>query len=155
VELGSSQLISEISAAFLLAQLESAADVNANRRKTWDLYLDGLASLSQSGAIELPTLPDECQHNGHCFYVKTADLGERKAVMKALEERSVRSVFHYIPLHSAPAGLRLGRFHGEDRFTTRESERLLRLPLYYDMDESDVRWVIDSLYAAYGRRPGS
>lgn len=149
VNIGSSFLPSDINAAYLMAQLEMADEINENRLQSWARYNEGLQDLVQEGVIELPYIPEECAHNAHMFYIKTKDMEERKALISYLKERDIAAVFHYVPLHSAPAGLRFGRFHGEDRYTTKESERLLRLPMYYNLSESDQQKVIDAVHGFY------
>ena len=149
VNIGSSFLPSDINAAYLMAQLEMADEINENRLQSWTRYNEGLQDLAQEGVIELPYIPEECAHNAHMFYIKTKDMEERKALISYLKERDIAAVFHYVPLHSAPAGLRFGRFHGEDRYTTKESERLLRLPMYYNLSESDQQKVIDAVHGFY------
>lgn len=149
VNIGSSFLPSDINAAYLMAQLEMADEINENRLQSWAHYNEGLQDLAQEGVIELPYIPEECAHNAHMFYIKTKDMEERKALISYLKERDIAAVFHYVPLHSAPAGLRFGRFHGEDRYTTKESERLLRLPMYYNLSESDQQKVIDAVHGFY------
>lgn len=149
VNIGSSFLPSDINAAYLMAQLEMADEINENRLQSWTRYNEGLQDLAQEGVIELPYIPEECAHNAHMFYIKTKDMEERKALISYLKERDIAAVFHYVPLHSAPAGLWFGRFHGEDRYTTKESERLLRLPMYYNLSESDQQKVIDAVHGFY------
>lgn len=149
VNIGSSFLPSDINAAYLMAQLEMANEINENRLQSWARYNEGLQDLAQEGVIELPYIPEECAHNAHMFYIKTKDMEERKALISYLKARDIAAVFHYVPLHSAPAGLRFGRFHGEDRYTTKESERLLRLPMYYNLSESDQQKVIDAVHGFY------
>ena len=149
VNIGSSFLPSDINAAYLMAQLEMADEINENRLQSWTRYNEGLQDLAQKGVIVLPYIPEECAHNAHMFYIKTKDMEERKALISYLKERDIAAVFHYVPLHSAPAGLRFGRFHGEDRYTTKESERLLRLPMYYNLSESDQQKVIDAVHGFY------
>ena len=149
MNIGSSFLPSDINAAYLMAQLEMADEINENRLQSWTRYNEGLQDLAQEGVIELPYIPEECAHNAHMFYIKTKDMEERKALISYLKERDIAAVFHYVPLYSAPAGLRFGRFHGEDRYTTKESERLLRLPMYYNLSESDQQKVIDAVHGFY------
>lgn len=149
VECGSSYLPSELNAAYLYAQLEQADKVNDDRLANWHRYYERLRPLADKGMIELPVIPDGCVHNAHMFYIKVKDLEERTELIEYLKKNSVLAVFHYIPLHSAPAGKQYGRFHGEDRFTTRESERLLRLPMYYGLAESDLELVCGSIKAFY------
>ncbi|MGN6711804.1 dTDP-4-amino-4,6-dideoxygalactose transaminase [Anaerocolumna jejuensis] len=149
VNYGSSYLPSELNAAYLYAELEKADEINENRLDAWNRYYNGLSILEDRGYIELPTVPEVCVHNAHMFYIKTKDLEERTSLITYLKENGVNAVFHYIPLHSSPAGHRLGRFVGEDKFTTKESERLLRLPLYYGLKKEDQENVIDVIYAFY------
>lgn len=135
VDFGDSYLPSELNAAYLWAQLEQADEINNNRLATWNMYYDALKYLEEMGKLELPHIPAECTHNAHMFYVKLKNLEERTKFIAYLKEHDILSVFHYIPLHSAPAGQKFGRFHGEDVFTTKESERLARLPMYYGLNE--------------------
>ena len=145
VDFGDSFLPSELNAAYLWAQLEKADEINGDRLKSWAQYYEGLKPLADSGKIELPVIPADCIHNAHMFYIKCRDLEERTRLIAYLKEREILSVFHYIPLHSAPAGLRFGRFAGEDRYTTAESERLLRLPMYYQLGNKEVQHIIRSV----------
>ena len=148
-DLGSSYLPSELNAAYLYGQLELAEEINAARLHSWQLYRQGLAPLHEAGAIDWQTIPDGCVHNGHMFYIKARNIAQRTALIAYLKANGVQAVFHYVPLHSATAGLRFGRFHGEDRYTTAESERLLRLPMYYGLTDSDVERVVDLIAAFY------
>jgi dTDP-4-amino-4,6-dideoxygalactose transaminase len=143
VALGSSYLPSELNAAFLYAQLEEAEKIIADRMNTWNMYHDAFADLEKEGRVTRPVVPDGCVHNAHLYYIKVADLDERTALIDFLKSKEVYSVFHYIPLHSSIAGRQFGYFHGEDVWTTRESERLLRLPLWYGMKKDEVLHVID------------
>ena len=145
VEFGDSYLPSELNAAYLWAQLEKAEEINRNRLNSWKLYYENLKPLADNGRLELPTVPDDCTHNAHMFYVKLRDLKERTEFISFLQKNGVNSVFHYVPLHSAPAGLKYGRFSGEDRYTTRESDRLVRLPMYYGLSENDVEIVTETI----------
>lgn len=142
-DLGSSFLPSELQAAYLFAQLESAEQINRKRLILWQNYQKAFAALAATGRIELPTIPPDCQQNGHLFYLKLRNLADRSAFIAHLKKHNILAVFHYIPLHTSPAGQRLGRFMGEDRFTTQESERLVRLPLFYNLSEGDQQRVID------------
>ena len=135
VDAGSSYLPSELNAAYLYAQLEMVDRIIEDRMRTWQVYRDNLWEIAEEGYIELPHIPDECTHNAHMFYIKTKDIQERTRLLAFLKERGVGAVFHYIPLHTSAAGRKYGRFSGEDVFTTKESERLLRLPLYYGMSD--------------------
>lgn len=149
VDVGSSYLPSELQAAYLFAQLEKAEDITANRLATWDAYYSAFVDLQVAGNLELAIVPNDCRHNGHMFYLKCGDLSERTALLAHLKTNGIVAVFHYIPLHAAPAGQKFGRFNGEDRFTTVESERLLRLPIYYGMEEVDRHRVIDKVREFY------
>lgn len=149
VNYGSSYLPSELNAAYLYAELEEADSINRNRLETWHYYFSNLKDLAESERVELPVIPKECVHNAHMFYIKTRDLRERTELISFLKERGVGAVFHYIPLHSAPAGRKFGRFVGEDVYTTRESERLLRLPLYYNLKPADAQKVVDVIHDFY------
>lgn len=149
VDFGDSYLPSELNAAYLWAQLERADEINADRLNTWDQYQEGLKQLEDAGKIQLPVIPEGCVHNAHMFYVKTKDIQERTELISFLKAKDVMAVFHYVPLHSAPAGKKYGRFHGTDRYTTVESERLVRLPLYYGMQDAEIRAVVDALRAFY------
>ena len=142
VDCGSSYLPSELNAAYLWAQLEKADEINKNRLETWNYYYEHLKPLADAGKLELPHIPKECEHNAHMFYVKLKNLQERTAFIAHLKEHDVQGVFHYIPLHSAPAGVKFGRFHGEDTYTTTESERLVRLPLYFGLTKEKQRGVL-------------
>lgn len=149
VNKGSSYLPSELNAAYLYAQLEEADKINQSRLNTWEFYFRELTPLYEKGRISLPFVPKECQHNAHMFYIKCADLSERTRLIKYLKEHDILSVFHYIPLHTAPAGRRFGYFHGEDRYTTKESERIIRLPLYYGIKDEDREKVVQVVRKFY------
>ena len=146
MDAGSSYLPSELNAAYLWAQLEDAQKIYDDRMRSWNLYYEQLKPLADERRIELPVIPEGCVHNAHMFYIKTKDLEERSDLIFFLKGKQINSVFHYIPLHSSPAGKRLGVFHGEDKYTTKESERILRLPLYYGLNEDQVKMVTDSIY---------
>lgn len=149
VDSGSSYLPSDMNAAYLWAQLELAEQMNEDRLASWNYYDGALKELAKEGRIEQPFVPEYAKHNAHMYYVKAKDIRERSALIQFLKEQGVQTVFHYIPLHSAPAGEKFGRFHGEDRYTTKESERLLRLPMYYQMTESDREYVVEKIYEFY------
>ena len=149
VEAGSSYLPSDMNAAYLWAQLQKADEINENRLQSWNRYYEGLKDLKKAGKIELPYVPEYCEHNAHMFYIKAKDLEERSALISYLKENGVTAVFHYIPLHTAPAGKEYGRFHGEDKYTTKESERIIRLPMYYELDEQDAKKVMDLIHTFY------
>ena len=145
VGIGSSYLPSEIQAAYLWGQLERAKAINNNRLATWDYYYTAFSDLQQHAKLSLPVIPAECQHNGHMFYLKCRDLEQRTAFLTHMSKNSVLAVFHYIPLHSAPAGKQFGRLHGADRYTTQESERLARLPIWFDMKSETQQAVIQAV----------
>lgn len=149
VNAGSSYLPSDMNAAYLWAQLEEAETINNNRLDSWNKYYAGLRELEEQGKIELPYIPEECVHNAHMFYIKAKDLQERTELISYLKENGVSAVFHYVPLHSAPAGMKYGRFSGEDVYTTKESERLVRLPMYYGLKEEEIQKVIDTVKEFY------
>ena len=149
INYGSSYLPSDINAAYLYAQLEIAEEINDARLAIWERYCDNLRILAQAGRIELPVVPEGCVHNGHMFYIKTKDIEERTALIDYLKKNEIHAVFHYVPLHTAPAGLKFGRFHGEDRYTTKESERLLRLPMYYGLELEQVDYICGKLREFY------
>ncbi len=149
VEAGSSYLPSELNAAYLWGELESADKIYEDRMNTWNYYDKALKKLEETGKIECPVIPDGCVHNAHMYYIKAKDLEERTRLLAYLKENGVAAVFHYIPLHSAAAGIKYGRFSGEDKYTTKESERLLRLPLYYGMKEEDREKVVKCVEAFY------
>ena len=154
VDKGSSYLPSELNAAYLYAQLELADEITNNRLDTWNLYHEGLKELRDAGFIELAYIPEYCKHNAHMFYIKAKDLEERTKMISFLKEKGILAVFHYVPLHSAPAGLSFGRFHGEDVYTTKESERLVRLPLYYQIQTDQVEYIIQCVREFYGVKNG-
>lgn len=149
VDVGSSYLPSELNAAFLLTQLESHEEVKSKRLKIWNYYYENLLPLQNQGKIELPNAAQNHDHNGHIFYLKLKDMKERQELIKYLKTHNIQSVFHYVPLHSAKAGLQLGIFHKEDHFTTKESERLLRLPMYYSLDLKEVYFICQKLLSYF------
>ena len=149
MDAGSSYLPSELNAAYLWAQLEDAQKIYDDRMRSWNLYYEQLKPLADEGQIELPVIPEGCVHNAHMFYIKTRDLKERTDLIFYLKGKQINSVFHYIPLHSSPAGKKLGVFHGEDKYTTRESERLLRLPMYYGLGKENIECVTESIKNFY------
>ncbi len=149
VDYGSSYLPSDMNAAYLWAQLEVADAINADRMASWEYYDRELKGLAEKGYIEQPFVPEYAKHNAHMYYIKVKDQEERAKLIDFLHERGVHTVFHYVPLHSAPAGRKFGRFHGEDRYTTKESERLLRLPMYYQLSEKDREHVAASIKEFY------
>ncbi len=151
VDCGSSYLPSELNAAYLYAQLNKADMINNARLANWERYYSNLSGLAEKGRIVLPTIPDYCKHNAHMFYIKAKDIEERTALAAFLKENGVTAIFHYIPLHSSPAGRKFGRFSGEDVYTTKESERLLRLPMYYGLADADVDMVCELVERFYSR----
>ena len=148
IDAGSSYLPSELNAAYLWAQLEKAQEIYDDRMSSWNTYYQGLKYLEEKGVLELPKGPEGCVHNAHMFYVKVSNIEERTKLIDFLKEKGVNAVFHYVPLHTAPAGMKYGEFRGEDVYTTRESERLTRLPLYYGLGK-DVEKVIDAVNQFY------
>lgn len=149
VDVGSSYLPSELNAAYLYAQLEKAEMINNDRLNTWKLYYEGLKKLKDRLLIEVPTIPENCEHNAHMFYIKCKNLEERTALIKYLKDNEVIAVFHYIPLHTSEAGSIFGKFYGEDRYTTSESDRILRLPLYYGLENTKVHLIIKLIFDFY------
>lgn len=149
VDIGSSYLQSELNCAYLYAQIEDPDIINNNRLNSWNLYKEMLTPLENKGYIQLPFIPEECTHNAHMFYLKTKDFEERTKLISYLKENDICAVFHYIPLHSAPAGKNFGRFFGNDVYTTKESERLVRLPLYYGLEANTVEYIVDKINNFY------
>lgn len=149
VNAGSSYLPSDMNAAYLYAQLEMADTINNARLEIWNTYYNGLKGLADEGKIELPFIPEGCVHNAHMFYIKAKDIAERTELISFLKANDILSVFHYIPLHSSPAGQKFGRFDGEDEYTTKESERLTRLPLYYGLTKEQNEYIIDKVKEFY------
>ena len=147
---GSSYLPSEMNAAYLYAQLEMADKINQTRLERWKQYYELLSPLQEAGKIELPVIPEGCVQSGHMFYIKTKDQEERDRLIAFMKENDILTVFHYVPLHSAPAGLKFGRFHGEDIYTTKESERLLRLPMFYQLTGKQVELIAGKVKEFYG-----
>lgn len=150
LEAGSSYLPSELNAAFLWGQLQKSEEIFDNRMSIWNTYYEDLKPLKEKGKIGLPFVPDGCMHNAHMFYIKTANLDERTRLIQFLKEQGIISVFHYVPLHSSPAGKKYGVFSGNDTYTTSESERLLRLPLYYGLEMESVHYITSKIYEFYG-----
>lgn len=145
VDIGSSFLPSELQAAYLWGQLEKVNEINVNRLEIWNGYHQAFKSLQDSGFVELPTIPTTCEHNAHMFYLKLKNIDQRTAFIEYLKCNEISAVFHYIPLHSAPAGQNCGRLDGVDAFTTSESERLVRLPLYFQMQKEEQEKVINAV----------
>ncbi len=152
VDMGSSYLPSEMNAAYLYAQLEEADRINEDRKASWNEYYEMLTPLADTGRIELPVIPEECEHNAHMFYIKVKDIEERTELAAFLKRKGILAVFHYVPLHSAPAGSKFGRFHGEDRYTTNTFERLLRLPMFYGLGYDNVEFICDKIKQFYAER---
>ncbi len=149
INYGSSYLPSDMNAAYLYAQLELAEEINDARLKIWNTYYEGLKGLEEQGKIDLPVVPEGCVHNAHMFYIKTRDLEERTAFISFMKEKGILPVSHYVPLHTAKAGRKFGRFHGEDIYTTKESERLVRLPLYYGLTEEQNMYIVEKVKEFY------
>ena len=149
VDHGSSYLPSDMNAAYLWAQLLEADKINNDRLASWQTYYDAFEQLEQEGFVERPVIPEGCVHNAHMFYLKAKDLEERTALIDYFKKNDILAVFHYIPLHSAPAGVKFGRFHGEDVYTTAESDRLLRLPMYYGLKKNELNKIIDTVIKFY------
>ena len=146
---GSSYLPSDLNAAYLWAQLEMADEIQNSRMKIWNKYKEAFADLEKQGKFRLPVIPNNCQHNAHMFYLITKDIKERTSFISFMRKKDILAVFHYIPLHSSPAGIKFGRFDAIDEVTTPYSERLVRLPLYYSLTESDQQKVIDAVLEFY------
>ena len=142
VDFGDSYLQSDLNAAYLWAQLQVADEINNNRLETWNTYWKAFKPYADKGIITLPTIPAECVHNAHMFYIKFKDLDTRQEYIKHMKDNDILCVFHYVPLHSAPAGQKFGRFHGKDIHTTADSDRLVRLPMYYNIKQEDLNKVI-------------
>lgn len=151
VDIGSSYLPNDISAAYLWGQLEMAEIIHTDRLQSWQYYYDGLKELEEEEFIELPKNPDSCGYNAHMFYLKVKDLEERTTLLEYLKQNNILAVFHYVPLHSAPAGLHFGRFSGKDNFTTTESERLIRLPLYYGIKKEQIDYIVNVIAKYYNQ----
>lgn len=147
---GSSYLPSELCAAYLYGQLEVCEKIQNKRMQIYDYYSENLRDLAEAGSLEQPYVPEECVHNAHMYYIKVQNIEVRSALIGWLKEHGIQSVFHYIPLHSSPAGQKFGRFYGEDVYTTKESERLVRLPMYYNLDMEDVKRVVDAIHSFPG-----
>ena len=149
VDIGSSYLLNELSAAYLWGQLEISDKIIENRKIAWGKYYLGLKKLYDHGIIELPVIPTNCKNNYHLFYIKTKDLTERTNLLQYLRDNGIYAVFHYVPLHTSPAGLKYGKFSSKDIFTTKESEKLIRLPLFYGIKDDDINFIIEKIYNFY------
>lgn len=146
VDIGSSYLPSELNAAYLWGQLEKVAEINTTRLGLWESYYKSLKVLEDHGFITLPTIPDTCMHNAHMFYIKVKNLKERTALLEHIKQNNILAVFHYIPLHSAPAGLKFGEFNDKDIYTTQESEKVIRLPIFYGLTQNEQKHIVRSIY---------
>ncbi|OHD77585.1 MAG: dTDP-4-amino-4,6-dideoxygalactose transaminase [Spirochaetes bacterium RIFOXYB1_FULL_32_8] len=149
VDMGSSYLPSDINAAYLYAQLEKADVINNDRLESWGFYNSQLLSLSNNGLIQLPFIPEETTHNAHMFYIKTRNIAERSDLIEYLRKNDVFAVFHYIPLHLSPAGQKYGVFNGKDIWTTKESERILRLPMFFGLKSNEKEKIVQTIYDFY------
>ncbi len=145
VDIGSSYLLSDVCAAYLWGQLEKVKIINDNRLKIWSKYYNELKELEEKGFLKLPVIPNECTHNGHLFYIRVKNFLERSKLLEYLKQNNIGAIFHYVPLHSAPAGIKFGRFDGIDEFTTKESEKLIRLPMYYGLGKKDINLIIKTI----------
>ncbi len=150
-DFGSSYLPSDMNAAYLWAQLEMSEEITKARMDRWDQYYARLKEIADSGRIELPYIPEHCTHNAHMFYIKVKDLAERTELISFLKSKDIMAVFHYVPLHTAPAGLKYGRFNGIDEYTTKESDRLVRLPMYYKLTEKNVDYICDEVLEFFNK----
>ena len=144
-EFGSSYLPSELNVAYLYAQLEECDKINRKRHQVYDGYHERLEDLEKQGKIQRPVVPEGCVHNAHMYYIKVKDIAVRTRLIAYLRENGIAPAFHYVPLHSSPAGEKFGRFHGKDVYTTKESERLLRLPMFYDLSMDDVDYIAEKI----------
>lgn len=141
--------MSDLQAAYLWAQLEVSQEINQRRLALWNNYYSAFKGLADKGRIALPIVPANCEHNAHMFYIKLSDVEDRTRFINYLKEAEIMAVFHYIPLHSCPAGEKFGEFHGEDRYTTKESDRLVRLPMFYNMTDVNQRTVINTILSYF------
>lgn len=148
-DIGSSYLMADLQAAYLYAQLEKATEINNKRLSIWQRYFDAMKPFADAGRVTLPTIPAECEQNAHMFYMKLNDVADRSAFIKHMKENDILTVFHYIPLHSSPAGEEFGMFAGEDEFTTKESERLVRLPMFYNMTDTELDTIVEAMLAYF------
>lgn len=152
VDIGSSYLQSELNCAYLCAQIENPEIINNDRTRSWNLYNELLAPLKEKGFIETPYIPDECTHNAHMYYIKVKNLAERTKLLAHMKNNDVLAVFHYIPLHSSPAGRKFGTFFGEDKYTTKESERIVRLPMYYGLKSDEIEYIVKKIEGFFEKR---
>ncbi|WP_421856372.1 dTDP-4-amino-4,6-dideoxygalactose transaminase [Marinomonas sp.] len=149
VDIGSSYLPSEVQAAYLWAQLECVDEINEDRLNNWKIYYEGLKNLEDKGLLDIPVVPDCCEHNGHMFYIKVKNIDERSNLIEYLKKQNIMAVFHYVPLHSSTAGKKFGGFCGIDQYTTRESERLIRLPMYYGLKKTEIEKITNTIISFY------
>ncbi|WP_133139484.1 dTDP-4-amino-4,6-dideoxygalactose transaminase [Legionella genomosp. 1] len=154
-DVGSSYLPGELQMAYLYAQLLEAEAINEQRLAIWNTYHEGLASLESESLITRPFVPENCQHNAHMYYLKLPSNNERAEFIEAMKKSGIQTVFHYIPLHSSPAGIQFGSFAGEDSFTSKESERLVRLPLWYNLSLDETEWIIKQIGNYFRNSPGT
>jgi dTDP-4-amino-4,6-dideoxygalactose transaminase len=154
VDIGSSYLMNDVSAAYLWGQLEKIENIQKDRLKSWNRYYNGLKELEQKRLLELPKIPSNCQNNAHIFYIKVKNLEQRASLIRHLKENDICAVFHYVPLHSSPAGVRFGRFDGVDTFTTKESEKIIRLPIYYRLDDDRLEYILKTIKCFFGSNDG-
>ena len=145
IDYGSSYLPSDMNAAYLLAELEEHEKIDRKRMAIYNYYHEQLRPLAEAGKIEQPVVPEGCVHNAHMYFIKARNLEVRTKLINYMKERGVMCVFHYVPLHTSPAGQKFGVFHGEDKYTTKESERLMRLPMFYSLSEQDMAYVVECL----------
>ncbi|MBK2094145.1 dTDP-4-amino-4,6-dideoxygalactose transaminase [Francisella philomiragia] len=145
VDIGSSYLMNDVSAAYLWGNLEKADEINNNRLSAWRAYYEALKLLADKNLIDLPSIPNECMHNGHMFYIKVKDLDQRTDLIDYLKHHDINAVFHYVPLHSSEFGKKYTEFCGADEFTTRDSERLIRLPMFYGLSVKDIHYVCKTI----------
>lgn len=151
MDFGSSYLPSDMNAAYLYAQLEIADEINKKRLSDWNKYYEALKPLEDEGIIELPYIPSDREHNAHMFYLKCKDMNTRTEFISFMKEADILTVFHYVPLHSAPAGEKFGTFFKEDKYTTSESDKLVRLPMYYALTEKDQNYIIEKIKEFFKR----
>ncbi|PKK89432.1 MAG: dTDP-4-amino-4,6-dideoxygalactose transaminase [Candidatus Wallbacteria bacterium HGW-Wallbacteria-1] len=149
VDMGSSYLMSELQAAYLWGQLQKAETIQTARMDRWNQYFLELSSPAFHNILQLPSIPDHCTHNAHIFHVKTVDLATRTALINHLKNHNIVAVFHYVPLHSSPMGQKIGHLSGQDTFTTTESERLLRLPMFNLLRSDEVSRIITAIKGFY------
>lgn len=149
IDIGSSYLMNDMSAAYLWGNLEKSDEINKNRIESWNIYLCEFKKLENKGLIQLPIIPSECAHNAHMFYIKVESLDVRTKLLQHLKDNDIWAVFHYVPLHSAPAGIKFGSFPEQDKYTTKESERLIRLPMYYGLEKKDINHVTSLIKSFY------